>query len=151
MIQSFQCPICANLNAFGEPSCVQCGQNFVYNCPVCGCHISNRYANCPSCRTAFQWSRLPQQDYQPIGLNTTPSPVNKTADETIPVQDIHYESTTQAKVQSTVYPGRQPIRNRSTARMEPGITSRPAFWVMLMIGCIIAIAILLFIDRMINA
>ena len=154
MIQSFQCPVCGNLNAFGEPSCTRCGQNFVYNCPVCGNPVNNHYANCPSCQTLFNWSRESGQSYQPARSDASaPQGIQSigqnpyTAPGSLPgASDSQPEQSNDVPAaQSQIVPGRSP---RAAAT---GMTSRPAFWVMLMICCIIIIAVLLFVDRIINA
>ena len=128
MIQSFQCPICGNLNAIGEPACTRCGQNFVYNCPVCGSPVSNRYNKCHSCNTLFNWS-TPYQQIIPADSSAGMS-------EQVIEQDIQEPSIRGA---------------RGNAAAGRGITSRPAFWVMLMGICVLIIAVLLIIDRIISS
>jgi hypothetical protein len=154
MIQSFQCPICGNLNAIGEPSCTVCGQNFVYYCPVCASPLNNRYTNCPSCQTLFNWSRGPLQRYQAMESNTGSSQ-NAPSDVPVsrPAQSFRQNPSVVLPEKS---PGSVPDQSRSNARVietaaTPGVTSRPAFWVTLMIGCMVVIAVLLLIDRIINA
>jgi hypothetical protein len=128
MIQSFQCPICGTLNALGEPECSECGQGFVYNCPVCGSPLNNRYATCPNCRTVFNWG----------------PPARPTAMEASPAA---LQETYQQQQQQTA-PVTPPVR-RQEGDMA-GYTARPLFWVTLMIVCAIIIALLLIADRIIN-
>ena len=129
MIQSFQCPTCGNLIAIGEPACINCGQNFVYNCPVCGNPVDNRYVRCGSCKTLFNWSKPTQQ-------NTEINPVNP------PPGRVTYPDIRQSRT------GINQIKEK-TASSNLNITSRPMFWVTLIIVCVILIGVLLFIGRFI--
>jgi hypothetical protein len=130
MIQSFQCPTCGNLNPIGEPSCPKCGQSFVYNCPVCGNPIDNRYLRCASCNTLFNWSK-------PILQNA------ETRTPNMQRMRVMYPETKQPQTEINEVKEKP---NSPTARM----TSQPKFWLMLMAGCMILIAILLIMDRVIN-
>jgi hypothetical protein len=126
MIQSFQCPICGTLNALGEPECSECGQGFVYNCPVCGSPLNNRYANCPSCRTVFNWG----------------TPARPVATEARAVAAQEAFELPQAA------PATPPMRKTGGDRAS--YTARPLFWVALIIVCAVIIALLLIADRIIN-
>ncbi|MBN1690798.1 MAG: hypothetical protein JW901_07245 [Dehalococcoidia bacterium] len=125
MIQSFQCPICGTLNALGEPECSECGQAFVYNCPVCGSPLNNRYPACPNCHTIFNWG----------------TPPRAAAEAAIPVVPQKAFET-------------QPFSERSSKRREEpkaaGLTSKPIFWVLLIVICAVLIALLLIADVIIN-
>jgi hypothetical protein len=127
MIQSFQCPVCSTLNAIGEPECTNCGQGFVYNCPVCGSPLNNRYTNCPNCHTIFNWA-VARPENQPAGDNITP-PDNEARQET------------------------PQLAGASRQREEKGIriTSRPMFWAILIVICAVLIALLLIADGLIHA
>ncbi len=130
MIQSFQCPTCGNLNALGEPSCPNCGQSFVYNCPVCGNPIDNRFLRCASCNTLFNWSK-------PILQNAeTNAPNMQRMRVTYPAAKQPQAETNEVKEKS----GSTNVRR----------TSQPKFWLMLMAGSMILIAVLLLLDRVIN-
>jgi len=127
MIQSFQCPVCGTLNAIGEPECTDCGQGFVYNCPVCGSPLNNRYTNCPNCRTVFNWAiQRPQNP--------------PAADKTDPNIGVMRQETPL-------------IPRASRQRGEKGIslTSNPMFWAMLIAVCAVLIALLLIADGLIHA
>jgi len=127
MIQSFQCPVCGTLNAIGEPECTDCGQGFVYNCPVCGSPLNNRYASCPNCRTIFNWAVSRQQN-QPAAVNNQPLASNVR------------QETPQA-----------PMAFRQRREKGIGIASRPMFWAMLIVICAVLIALLLIVDGLIHA
>ena len=127
MIQSFQCPVCGTLNAIGEPECTDCGQGFVYNCPVCGSPLNNRYANCPSCRTLFNWAVSPPQN-QPAAINKQPQAND---------------------VQQKAPPA--PIAFRQWREKGASLTARPMFWAMLIVICAVLIALLLIVDGLIHA
>jgi hypothetical protein len=157
MIQSFQCPVCGTLNALGEPSCTGCGQSFTCSCPVCGGPVNNRYTNCPSCQTLFNWSRGPAESYF---SSPSPQEASQNIQQGIPNQQPDTGVRENAENQENQQPAPVATRGNRQSRVpvqqrkEPppaGITSRPIFWVMLMIACIIAIAALLFVDRLINA
>lgn len=128
MVQNFQCPSCGNFNAIGEPVCAKCGRLFQYCCPVCGSPVDNRYLRCNTCNTSFNW-------YKPIQQNTEITAVN-TQQVRLPYP---------ASQQSGVAP-KQAVKNSQQANLP--LTSRPVFWVILMIGCAVLIAILLFVARM---
>ncbi len=125
MIQSFQCPICGTLNALGEPECSECGQAFVYNCPVCGSPLNNRYPTCPNCHTVFNWGASPRTTAEVAG------PI-------APQQILEPQSS------SEITPGR---REKFGAA---GYTTRPIFWVILIVICAVLIALLLIADGIIN-
>jgi hypothetical protein len=125
MIQSFQCPICGTLNTLGEPECSECGQAFVYNCPVCGSSLNNRYPTCPNCHTIFNWGSAPRAVAE-VASPATPF----TAYEPPPVAEM------------------PPLRKEESRRA--GLTSRPIFWVILLVGCAVLIALLLIADGLIN-
>jgi hypothetical protein len=131
MIQTFQCPICGTLNAIGEPLCVKCGQNFIYNCPVCGYRINNQYCNCPSCNTVFNWGRPVQQ-----------------------VVEMTYSAPAEAETPASE-PEPKPLQRRLEAPPKPerrqSFTSRPMFWAMLIVACVLLIGIILLFDRLMNA
>lgn len=127
MIQSFQCPVCGTLNAIGEPECTSCGQGFVYNCPVCGSPLNNRYANCPNCRTVFNWAVSATQNL-PAARDENPNHIG-VAQETPPVSGIA----------------------RQRVNKVPGIVVRPMFWIMLIVICAILIALLLIVGGLIHA
>lgn len=129
MIQSFQCPTCGNLIAIGEPACPNCGQNFVYNCPVCGNPVDNRYVRCGSCKTLFNWSKSVQ-------LTTEITPVNP-----VPEQ-VTYPDTRQSRA------GIREIKEK-TASSNLTMMSRPTFWLMLIVCCVIFIGVLLLVSRFI--
>jgi hypothetical protein len=124
MIQSFQCPICGNLTALGEPECRECGQGFTYNCPVCGSQLNNRYPTCPNCHTVFNWG--------------TPARPPALAAGSIAVQEVYEEQAA---------PVTPPMRSSGGGA---SYTARPAFWVALMVACAVLIALLLIADRIIN-
>ena len=126
MIQSFQCPICGNLNALGEPECSECGQGFVYNCPVCGSPLNNRYATCPNCHTVFNWGTIAR-------------PVN---------MDVGPVATQEAYEQQQATPVTPPVRKLGGDRAS--YASRPIFWVTLMVACAALVALLLIADTIIN-
>jgi hypothetical protein len=134
MIQSFQCPTCGNLIAIGEPACANCGQNFVYNCPVCGNPVDNRYVRCGSCKTLFNWSKPVEQNAE-INSGNQGNQVNQP-------ERVTYPDIRQSRA------GMQEIKER-TASSNLNMTSRPMFWLMLIVGCAILIAVLLFISRII--
>jgi hypothetical protein len=125
MIQSFQCPVCATLNALGEPECSECGQAFVYNCPVCGSPLNNRYPTCPNCRTIFNWGtpvRIPTAALGPA------APQRALEQQYLPA---------------------------ATSGSKPGAglsrhTARPIFWVILIVICAVLIALLLIVDVVVN-
>ena len=154
MIQNFQCPVCGNLNALGEPACTVCGQSFFYNCPVCGNPINNRCSACPSCKTLFNWSREPTRSYQANiqainnPQNITPGISSSKAD-----QNLQENIPVTSPAQSPALTARQSrvALNDKSSKPAASITSRPMFWVMLMIACIILIAVLLLMDRIISA
>jgi len=127
MIQSFQCPICGNLNALGEPECSECGQGFAYNCPVCGSQINNRYPTCPNCRTVFNWG-------------ATARPASEAAGTTVRQQEAYAEQ--------------QAAPAGPTGRREGGgaaaYMARPIFWLALMAVCAVIIALLLIADVIFN-
>ncbi|MEI6186028.1 MAG: hypothetical protein WCP43_02370 [Dehalococcoidia bacterium] len=126
MIQSFQCPICGNLNALGEPECSECGQGFAYNCPVCGSQLNNRYPTCPNCRTVFNWG----------------TPARSAAASAGPITPQEaYEEQQAAPVMPPAH---------STAGGAADYTARPMFWVTLMVVCAVIIALLLIADVIIN-
>lgn len=127
MIQSFQCPVCGTLNAIGEPECTGCGQGFVYNCPVCGSPLNNRYANCPNCRTVFNWAVSSTQNLAAAG------------DKGPERSGVQQESP---QVSGAA---------RQRVKSGPGITVRPMFWVMLIVICAILIALLLIVGGLIHA
>jgi hypothetical protein len=127
MIQSFQCPVCGTLNAIGEPECTGCGQGFVYNCPVCGSPLNNRYTNCPNCRTIFNWSVTPPQNQHAV--NDKKPLRNEVRQETSQVSGVI----------------------RQQGKNDLSITSRPMFWAMLIVICAILIAVLLIADGLIHA
>jgi hypothetical protein len=127
MIQSFQCPVCSTLNAIGEPECTDCGQGFVYNCPVCGSPLNNRYTNCPGCHTLFNWAVAPPQS-PPDAVDKQPQ-ANEVQQETQPA----------------------PKTFRQLREKGAGITSRPMFWAMLVVICAVLIALLLIVDGLIHA
>jgi hypothetical protein len=127
MIQSFQCPVCGTLNAIGEPECTDCGQGFVYNCPVCGSPLNNRYASCPNCRTIFNWAVSRPQNQPAVDNQGAPSSVVR-------------QETPQA-----------PAVSRQRREKGIGITSRPMFWAMLIVICAVLIALLLIVDGLIHA
>jgi hypothetical protein len=129
MIQSFQCPTCGNLIAIGEPACPNCGQNFVYNCPVCGNPVDNRYVRCGSCKTLFNWSKPVQQIAEITPVNRVP-------------EQVTYPDIRQSRV------GIREIKER-TASSDLNMTSRPMFWLMLIVGCVICIGVLLLVSRFI--
>jgi hypothetical protein len=127
MIQSFQCPICGNLNALGEPECSECGQGFAYSCPVCGSQLNNRYPTCPNCRTVFNWG-------------ATARPASQAAGPTIP-QEVAYAEQQAAPA--------GPTRGREGGGAAAYMT-RPVFWLTLMAVCAVIIALLLIADVIIN-
>jgi hypothetical protein len=125
MIQSFQCPTCGNLNPLGEPSCPNCGQSFVYNCPVCGNPVDNRFLRCGSCNTLFNWCKPINQNAETVTPNMQRRPIS-------------YPETNQSRVGINEVKGRP---DSTKVRM----TSQPKFWLMLMVGSMILIALLLFL------
>jgi len=127
MIQSFQCPVCGTLNAIGEPECTDCGQGFVYNCPVCGGPLNNRYTNCPNCRTIFNWA--------------VASPQNQS---TVDNKNLRSSEVRQATTQMS-----GAIRQRGEKGIS--IASRPMFWALLIVICAVLIALLLIIGGLIHA
>jgi hypothetical protein len=125
MIQSFQCPVCATLNALGEPECSECGQAFVYNCPVCGSPLNNRYPTCPNCRTIFNWG-------------ASARPAAAAAGPFAPQKEYGQEDASGAS-------------NRRRAGADAAsYTARPAFWVTLIVVCAVLIALLVIADIIIN-
>jgi hypothetical protein len=139
MIQSFQCPACGNLNPLGEPACTRCGQFFKYNCPVCGNPIDNRYLRCGSCNTLFNWSK-------PIQQNTEINPINTQQPNTVNMQQPNTATRQQTNV---MFPNAQQsrvevkqVRERTRSTNEP-LTSRPMFWLILMVVCAIIIVLLM--------
>ena len=130
MIQSFQCPTCGSLNALGEPSCQNCGQSFVYNCPVCGNPIDNRFLRSASCNTLFNWSKPILQNAQELTPN-------------MQRMSVSYPETRQSRVE---------INESKAKPISTNVprTSQAKFWLMLMVGSVILIALLLFLDRLIN-
>jgi predicted RNA-binding Zn-ribbon protein involved in translation (DUF1610 family) len=138
MIQSFQCPTCGNLIAIGEPACTNCGRNFIYNCPVCGNPVDNRYVRCGSCKTLFNWSKSVQQNAEtgPGNPGNPGDPVNPTPGR------VTYQDIRQSRA------GISGFKER-TASSNVNMTSRPMFWLMLIVGCVILICVLLFISKVI--
>lgn len=129
MVQNFQCPSCGNFNAIGEPVCAKCGRLFQYSCPVCGSPVDNRYLQCVACNTSFNW-------YKPMQQNTEVTTVN-TQQARLPYPASQQSGTKQA------------VKSRENTRpANLPLASRPVFWVILMIGCAVLIAILLFLSRM---
>lgn len=149
MLQNFQCTSCGHLNAFGEPACTQCGQPFIYNCPICGSHINNRYDKCRGCGATFNWgvpvqqapvntaAALPQENLNVYPQNQvqTPPPF------IMPSAAAQQPSTTTGQVCKPF----QPSGEKSTA-----LYSTPRFWIILIIICVVLIALLLVIDRFIS-
>jgi len=147
MMQNFQCPICGNYNAFGEPECSQCKQAFVYNCPVCGTHINNLYNKCSGCGAVFNWGKqnshkqinnIVPNDYerlvispstQPATTDTGPAAPSLNADAGINAPDL---------IQTT--------NNSPGAKQKIGLFSNWRFWVILMLACVILTTILFLID-----
>jgi len=127
MIQSFQCPICGNLNALGEPECSECGQGFAYNCPVCGSQLNNRYPTCPNCRTVFNWGPPARPAIEPA------DPAAR--------QEVSY-------AQEQAAPANPPGRREGGG--AAAYTARPVFWLTLMAVCGVIIALLLIADVIIN-
>jgi predicted RNA-binding Zn-ribbon protein involved in translation (DUF1610 family) len=127
MIQSFRCPVCGNFNALGEPNCANCKQGFSYNCPVCGSPINNRYSNCPTCGTAFIWSLQIAQSLKPGEMMSVP-PVKPIGQDTSPPRVVIMQTD-----------------------VRTSITHRSIFWITLIVICIVIIAVLLFIDSLINS
>jgi hypothetical protein len=158
MIQSFQCPVCGNLNPLGKPSCPNCGQSFVYNCPVCGNPIDNRYLRCASCNTLFNWTKTIVQNAEARTQNIQPQMQNTDAGMQNTQQQTQNTRARMGGAQGTrtMYPESRQSRveidevKEKPASSNVSLTSRPAFWLFLMLGCMILIALLLLIDRMIN-
>ncbi|MBN1375115.1 MAG: hypothetical protein JXA01_03045 [Dehalococcoidia bacterium] len=160
MIQNFQCPGCGNLVALGEPACSHCGQFFKYNCPVCGNPVDNRYIRCGSCNTLFNWSKSIQ--YNP---ETSASTIQqaRVSFQNQQQANIQYTNTQQAQVQNQNTPqGRVQYSNAQqtnavikeagdkTSSTSIPLTSRPIFWLVLMISCAVLIAILLFAAKAVS-
>lgn len=148
MIQSFQCPACGNFNAIGEPACAKCGQFFRYNCPVCGNPIDNRYLRCGACNTLFNWSKPIQQNAEMTAINTQRARLMYPDSQQTPVvakeiKDINENSETSETSETRET---RETKERSPSTNVP-LTSRPVFWLILMISCAVLIAILLFIAR----
>jgi hypothetical protein len=157
MMQSFQCTTCGHQNAFGEPACTQCGQPFIYSCPICGIHINNRYDKCRGCGAEFNWGTMLQQNHSdsivsiPTGesqafpdnvvQNTTPympSPALPSPAMPAPAFPAGQAANTDRKLS-------QPAQSRSNT-----LFSSSRFWVILIIICVVIIAILLVIDRLVS-
>jgi hypothetical protein len=152
MMQSFQCSACGHQNAFGEPACAQCGQAFIYNCPICGSHINNRYDKCRGCGAAFNWGTAVPQNPPDSNINP-PAGTNAGFQGNMPQNMPAYFPP------PAIRPPAAPVGNpASTTRKffqpDQGQTSKlfssPRFWVILIIICAVLIAILLIIDRLIS-
>lgn len=149
MLQNFQCTSCGHLNTFGEPACTQCGQQFIYNCPICGSHINNRYNKCRGCGTAFNWG-VPVQQTQSNTAATFPQeqlnvyPQNQeqnTPSLMLPSAAAQQPPTAVGQVRKPF----QPSNVNTTS-----LFSTPRFWIILIIICAVLIALLLVIDRFIS-
>jgi len=143
--------MCGRQNAFGEPACTQCGQTFIYNCPICGSHINNQYNKCRGCGTAFNWGTMMQQN-QSTAINF-PSPESQAfqdnqqqnIDSMVTAPPISQPDSPAEYVPSTVRQPSQPVQSQANT-----LFSSPKFWIILIIICIVLIAILLIVDRFIS-
>ena len=153
MVQSFQCISCGRQNAFGEPVCTQCGQPFIYNCPICGSHINNRYDRCHGCGAAFYWGTLAQQDIQeknppaPIGEGTahlSAERENKAPQAYSLPPTLSQPLTKDGKSGMAFQPPQFPQSKANSP------FSSPKIWVTLIIICVVLIGVLLLVDWFIN-
>jgi hypothetical protein len=61
------------------------------------------------------------------------------------------QGTRKAKIDKKTEPVRDNYPGEAKEKTGPGITSRPTFWVILIVACAILIALLLIADRLVNA
>jgi hypothetical protein len=155
---SFQCSVCGHQNAFGEPACAQCGQAFIYNCPMCGSHINNRYDKCRGCGAAFNWGTEAQPNPQDSGISL-PLGAGTGFQVNMPPNAPSYFPPPSIPAPPPPVPAQAPAANLAgTTRrfFQPdkgasgSLFSSPRFWIILIIICAVLIAVLLIIDRLVS-
>lgn len=153
MMQSFQCISCGRQNAFGEPVCTQCGQPFIYNCPICGSHINNRYDRCHGCGAAFYWGTLAQQDTQGVkppapmgeGLPHLSEEQENKAPQFYPPSPTLLQPLAKDEKLGTAFQAPQFPQSKGNSPF-----SSPRIWVTLIIICVVLIGVIFLLDWFIN-
>lgn len=146
-MQTFQCPVCGNPNALGEPVCNNCGRSFSYNCPVCCSVINNRYNNCVNCGTAFNWGISLQPNVANEGFNIS-ADTSSMPNVDMDGQQNDVDSRPPGGLKRSEEPeprlsGQGDSRNKEFIRGS-------RLWISLIIICAGMIVILFIIDRIVN-
>ncbi|MDD5312660.1 MAG: hypothetical protein PHO26_06470 [Dehalococcoidia bacterium] len=127
MMPNFQCPVCFNYNALGDPACKVCGERFIYNCPVCNTPVDNRYPHCPNCGDLLYWGIAQQQAASKENTNFEPLP---------------------AFAEKSLEPvGVSKAGETKKAKGRPG---KSLLWIILIAICVLLIVAILAIDGIIN-
>lgn len=149
MLQNFQCTSCGHLNTFGEPVCIRCGQTFIYNCPICGSHINNRYSKCRGCGASFNWGIAVQQN--PIN---TPSALSQkeisSYQQNTEQNPVPFMLPTAISQQTSATAGHTDKLSEKKGGEISNLFSTSRFWIILIIVCVVLIALLLIIDRFLS-